>query len=111
MGLDVTQPVFGVSDKAGFKPVSSAIETSLKIEILPVASLHTVHSKKPITKATIRLWGCTGWSVPLLFAKPGDRFSRVEANIQGDSSHHSLTVSCFKVLKDFIKFDESSKCY
>ena len=40
MGLDVTKPVFGVSDKASFKPVSSAIETSKKIEISPVASLH-----------------------------------------------------------------------
>ena len=28
MGLDATKPVFGVSDKASFKPVSSATETS-----------------------------------------------------------------------------------
>ena len=28
MGLDATKSVFGVSDKASFKPVSSAIETS-----------------------------------------------------------------------------------
>ena len=28
MGLDATKPVFGVSDKASFKPVSLATETS-----------------------------------------------------------------------------------
>ena len=28
IGLDATKPVFGVSDKASFKPVSSATETS-----------------------------------------------------------------------------------
>ena len=28
MGLDATKPVFGVSDKVSFKPVSSATETS-----------------------------------------------------------------------------------
>ena len=39
MGLDVIKPVFGATDKARFKPVSSAIETSLKIEISHVASL------------------------------------------------------------------------
>ena len=33
MGLNRTKPVFGVSDKARRKPVSSATETSLKIEI------------------------------------------------------------------------------
>ena len=27
MGRDLTKPVFGVSDKAGLKPVSSATET------------------------------------------------------------------------------------
>ena len=32
MGLNRTKPVFGVSDKARRKPVSSATETSLKIE-------------------------------------------------------------------------------
>ena len=34
-----------------------------------------------ITKALIRLRGCAGWSVPVLFANPEDRFSRVEAQI------------------------------
>ena len=31
------------------------------------------------TKALIRLRGCAGWSAPVLFANPEDRFSRVEA--------------------------------
>ena len=55
MGLDATKPVFGVSDKASFKPVSSATETSKKIEISLVASLHRVLSQKRITKMLIRL--------------------------------------------------------
>ena len=48
MGLDTTKPVFGVSDKARIKPVSSATETSQKIEISPVASLDMILSKKRI---------------------------------------------------------------
>ena len=75
------KPVFGVSDKASFKPVSSATETSLKIEISPVASLHMILSKKRITKVLIRLRGCAGWSAPLLFPNPEDRSSCVEAQI------------------------------
>ena len=46
----MTKPVFGVSDKARLKPVSSATQTSKKIEILPVASLDMILSKKQITK-------------------------------------------------------------
>ena len=38
MGLISTKPVFGVSDKARLNPISSATETSKKIEISPVAS-------------------------------------------------------------------------
>ena len=37
----------GCFDKECFKPVSSAKETSLKIEISPAASLHMILSKKP----------------------------------------------------------------
>ena len=51
------KPVFGVSDKTSFKPVS---ETSEKNEILPVASLHVIISKKRTTKALTRLHGCAG---------------------------------------------------
>ena len=61
-------PVFGVSDKANFKPVSSATKTSFKIEISHVTSLHMILSKKRITKALIRLCGCTGCSAPVLVA-------------------------------------------
>ena len=49
MGLVVRKTVFGVGggggcfDKECFKPVSSAKETSLKIEISPAASLHMIY--------------------------------------------------------------------
>ena len=53
------KPVFGVPNKARLKPVSSASETSKKIEISLVASLDTctcmILFKKRITKALIRL--------------------------------------------------------
>ena len=45
MDLVATKPVFGASDKASFKPVSSATETSYKIDISLVGSFHTVLSK------------------------------------------------------------------
>ena len=70
MGLVVTKPVFGVSEKARLKPVSSATETNLKIEISLVASLDIVLYKTRITKALIRLRGCAGWSTTVLFANP-----------------------------------------
>ena len=68
MGLVATKPVFGASDKARLNPVSTATETSSKIESSLVASLDMVLSKQRITKALIRLRGCAGWSSPLLFA-------------------------------------------
>ena len=68
MGLITRKPVFGVSDKATFKP-----------EILLVASLDMILSNKGITQVLIRLHICTGWSTPLLLAAPEDRFSRVKA--------------------------------
>ena len=37
-------------------------------------------SKKRITKVLISLGLCAGWSAPLLFAHPEDRFSCVEAH-------------------------------
>ena len=70
MGLIVRKPVFGVSDKVRFKPVSSATEISWKIEFLREASLNIILSKKRITKVLIRLRGCSGWSAPLLFTNP-----------------------------------------
>ena len=73
MGLVVRKTVFGGGggggfDKECFKPVSSAKETSLKIEISPAASLHMILSKKQNKKALIRL---RGWSAPVLFTNPG----------------------------------------
>ena len=51
MALDETKAVFGVSrDKARLKPVSSATETSQKIEISLVATLNIILSKKAMTK-------------------------------------------------------------
>ena len=70
MGIVARKPVFEVSTKASFKPVSSATETILKIGISPVASLHIIFSKKRITKAIVRLRGSAGWSAPVLFANP-----------------------------------------
>ena len=60
LGLDVRKPVFEVSDKPRFKPVSSATENSKKIEILLVASLDMILCKKGIIKALISLRGCAG---------------------------------------------------
>ena len=74
--------VFGVSDEASFKPVSSATEISYIVEISPFANLHMIRFKKRITKALIRLRGCAGWSAPLFSQTPEDRFSRVEAHLQ-----------------------------
>ena len=45
IGFDMTKPVFGVSNKARLKPVSSASEASYKIEISPVASLDMILSQ------------------------------------------------------------------
>ena len=42
--------VFGVSDKASFKPVSSTTEAILKIEISPVPNLHMILSQKTNNK-------------------------------------------------------------
>ena len=70
LGLVSRKHVFGVSDEASFKPVSSATEISHIVEISPFANLHMIRFKKRITKALIRLRGCAGWSAPLLFANP-----------------------------------------
>ena len=44
LGLDATKPVFGVSDKANFKSVSSATATSYR-KLKPVVSLDMILSK------------------------------------------------------------------
>ena len=63
------KPFFSVSDEVRFKSACSATETSLKIEILLVASVDMILSNKQNTKVLIRLCGCTGWSAPLLFQR------------------------------------------
>ena len=55
LGLAATKPVFWVYNKTRLKPVSSATETSWKIEISLVASLEMILSKKRITKVLIIL--------------------------------------------------------
>ena len=50
------------------KPTCSDTETRWKIKFLHEESLDILLSNKQITKALIRLRGCTGWSAPLLFA-------------------------------------------
>ena len=77
MGLVATKPVFRVSDKVSFKPVSLATMTGQKIKISLVACLHMILCTKRITKALIRLRRCAGWSAPVLFAKIEDRLSHV----------------------------------
>ena len=105
MGLDVSKPVLGVSDKVRFKPVSSATEINQKIEILLVASLDMILSNKQTTKALIRQRGCAGWSAPLLFGNPRRQvFSR-----RGPyyfcykTEHYCLTL--LRPTKFTIKFD------
>ena len=44
-------------------------------------------SDKRIPKALFSLRGCAGWSAPLLFAHPEDRFSRVEALLRDISTN------------------------
>ena len=81
MGLNETKPVFGVSDKGRLKPVSSATETSERIEILLEASLDMTFSNKRTTMALIGLHGCAGWPASLLFTNTEDRFSLVKAHM------------------------------
>ena len=45
MGLVARNPVFGVSDKAGFKPVSSATEIARKIKFCMEQALPTMLSR------------------------------------------------------------------
>ena len=60
MGFDVTKPVFGVSDKATLKPVSSETKArKLKFCLLQV-SLDMILSKQRITNGLISL--CLGCS-------------------------------------------------
>ena len=71
----------GGVDKECFKPVSLAIETSLKYEISPAASLHMILFKKPIKR---RRSDCVDAQAGLRMCcsqTPDDRVSRAEAHI------------------------------
>ena len=67
MGIDMTIPVFRVSDEVKQKPACSATETNKNNEISLVASFEMILSDKRLTEALIRLCGCTSWTAPLLF--------------------------------------------
>ena len=54
-------------------------------------------SKMRITNALISLRGCAGWSAPLLFVNPEDRFSRVAAHY---FTHTFKDIYLEKQLKD-----------
>ena len=77
MDRDTTKHVFGVSDKA---TQTSLFSVRDYLENLNFAS-SMILSNKGITTAQISLRGWVGWSEPLLFPNPDDRFSRVEANM------------------------------
>ena len=81
MGLNTRKAVFGVSKNLILKSACSATETNLKIEMLLVGSFDRILSKKQITKALISLQEGAGWSAPLSFANPEDRFSSVKAHM------------------------------
>ena len=70
LGLIARKPVFGVPSKRVSNQSPQLQRLAKKIEILPVARLNMVLSKKRITKVLIRLRGCAGWSAPVLFANP-----------------------------------------
>ena len=99
MGLNATNPVFGVFGKVTLKPVLSALEINQKIEILPVASLDKIRSKKRITKALICLCGCAGWCALLLLANPEDRFYLTEVKFL-PYMHHVLILCCQNMYRD-----------
>ena len=66
----------GVSNKVKFKPACSATGTSLKMEILRVASLDIILSNQRIIKALIKA------GLPLYYSlTPEDRLTRIEAHI------------------------------
>ena len=60
-----------VCDKEWLKPACLATEISLDNENVPVQKVYST-----MTKALIRLRGCTGWSAPLFFTCYKDVFSR-----------------------------------
>ena len=64
--------------------------------------------KKRITKALISLCGRAGWSAPLLFANPEDRFSRVEAHKIGSTKEAPTWNGQYKTNEWLNMFDGTS---
>ena len=80
MGLVARKPVVGVSDKQ-VSNQSPQLQRQARNCNFTCSKFTMILSKMRITKALIRLRGCAGWSTPVLFENPEDRFSRVEAHI------------------------------
>ena len=68
MNIATRKPVFGLSDQMRLKPACAATEARQRLEISYVETRGIILSRPRIAKALNRLRGCTGWSVPLLFA-------------------------------------------
>ena len=105
MGLDATNPVFGVSDKVRLKPVSSATKINYKNEASLVASLYMKLFKRRIKRC-----------IPTCASAETDRhrccshtrktgFSCVEAHVKTDV-HKGLTHLC---LASFL-WDKGKQC-
>ena len=103
MGLIARKPVFRISDNANFKFVCSATDTSSKIVISLEACLHRILFIKRITKGLIRLRECAGWSAPVLFIIPEDRYSHVEAHIVAHIFLSPNSTEEFKEIYSFVK--------
>ena len=97
------KPVFGVSDKASFKLVSTAIETSLKIEISLAASLDKIILDKRPTKALISLRGCAGWSAPVVFVNPRRQVFSHRGPYSGVTGYNVVSLS-------LERFCQSTQC-
>ena len=63
MGHVTRKPVFWVFDQVRPKLACSAIETSCRLDILPIETTNIILFKQQITKALIRLHGCTSCCV------------------------------------------------
>ena len=57
----------GVSDQVRLKLACSAAGASMRLAILVTETQDITLSRQQTTKVLIRLRGCAGWSVPLLF--------------------------------------------
>ena len=81
MSLVMRKPVFGVFDQVWLKPACSAKEARQRHEIANIETRDIKLSRQRTTKVLIRLWGCIGRSVTLLFAYGINRFSHDAAHM------------------------------